>query len=44
MNKSEDLLNGVMKEYYFIFTERIEEFKKNTLSKDWDGVFVATSK
>ena len=44
MNKSEGLLNGVMKEYYFIFTERIEEFKKNTLSKDWDGVFVATSK
>ena len=44
MDKSKDLLNGVMKEYYKIFEERVNTFKKEPLPKDWDGVFVATSK
>jgi adenylate cyclase len=44
MDKSKDLLNGVMKEYYKIFEERVNTFKKEPLPRDWDGVFVATSK
>jgi adenylate cyclase len=44
MDKSKDLLNGVMKDYYKIFEERVNTFKKEPLRKDWDGVFVATSK
>ena len=44
MDTSKNLLNGMMKEYYKIMKERIDIFKKEPLSKDWDGVFVATSK
>ena len=44
MDTSKELLNGIMKEYYKILKVRIDIFKKETLPKDWDGVFVATSK
>ena len=33
-------LNGV----YELYKERIEIYKKNPPNKDWDGVFIATSK
>jgi len=33
-----------MSEYYDMMMERIEEFKKNPLPSDWDGVYRATSK
>jgi adenylate cyclase len=36
--------NGVMNHYYEIWVERCEEMKTRNLPKDWDGVFVATSK
>jgi len=35
---------GDMKEYYAMMAERIEEYKLNPLSKDWDGVFRTNSK
>ena len=35
---------GEMTEYYDMMMERVEEFKKNPLSTDWDGVYRATSK
>ena len=31
--------NGEMKEYYDMMMERIEDYKKNPLPKDWDGIF-----
>ena len=36
--------NGQMDSYYEHWIERIEEMKKSNLSKDWDGVYRATSK
>jgi adenylate cyclase len=36
--------NGEMTEYYDMMMERVEEFKKNPLPSDWDGVYRATSK
>lgn len=36
--------NGEMREYYDMMMERVEEFKKNPLPSDWDGVYRATSK
>ena len=36
--------DGEMIEYYDMMMERIEEFKKNPLPSDWDGVYRATSK
>jgi adenylate cyclase len=36
--------DGEMSEYYDMMMERIEEFKKNPLPFDWDGVYRATSK
>ena len=38
------LCNNLMSEYYEILTERINEYEKNPPPKDWDGVYVATSK
>ena len=35
---------GEMTEYYDMMMERVEEFKKNPLPTDWDGVYRATSK
>ena len=35
---------GEMREYYDMMMERVEEFKKNPLPSDWDGVYRATSK
>jgi len=35
---------GEMREYYDMMMERVEEFKKNPLPVDWDGVYRATSK
>ena len=36
--------DGQMKKYYDMWTERCEYMKKQTLPKDWTGVFTATSK
>jgi adenylate cyclase len=36
--------DGEMSEYYDMMMERINEFKKNPLPSDWDGVYRATSK
>jgi hypothetical protein len=33
-----------MDQYYKIWIERCEEMKKRRLPKEWDGVYVATSK
>ena len=38
------LCNNLMNEYYEILTERINEYEKNPPPKNWDGVYVATSK
>ena len=38
------LCNNLMSEYYEIMSKRINEFKKSPPPKDWDGVYVATSK
>ena len=40
----ENAFDGDMKEYYHMMMERIEEFKKNPLSADWDEIYRATSK
>ena len=44
MKTAKTLCNNLMNEYYDIMAERINEFKQNPLPKDWDGVYVATSK
>ena len=44
MKVAKSLCNNIMTEYYEIMSERINEFKKSPLPKDWDGVYVATSK
>jgi adenylate cyclase len=36
--------NGDMKEYYEMMEERVEEYKKNPLPKDWDGVYRTNTK
>jgi adenylate cyclase len=40
----ENAFGGDMKEYYDMMMERVEEYKKNPLPKDWDGIYRATSK
>ena len=44
MKEAKSLCNNIMTEYYQIMSERINEFKQSPLPKDWDGVYVATSK
>ena len=44
MNTAKSLCNNLMNEYYEIMTQRIDEFKASPPPKDWDGVYVATSK
>ena len=44
MTQAKTLCKNLMKDYYEMMTERINEFKKYTPPKDWDAVFVATSK
>ena len=44
MKVAKSLCNNIMTEYYEIMSERINEFKQSPLPKDWDGVYVATSK
>ena len=44
MTQAKTLCKNLMKDYYEMMTERINEFKKYPPPKDWDGVFVATSK
>ena len=39
-----DRFNGAMDHYYEIWIERCIEMKTRELPKDWDGVFVATTK
>ena len=39
-----DAFEGKMKGYYDMWIERCEFQKTQTLPKDWDGVFIATSK
>ena len=42
--KAKKLCKNVMSEYYEMMSERINEFKNTPPPKDWDGVFIATSK
>ena len=44
MNTAKSLCNNLMNEYYEIMTQRIDEFRTSPPPKDWDGVYVATSK
>ena len=44
MKLAKMLCNNLMNEYYEILTERINEYEKNPPPKNWDGVYVATSK
>ena len=44
MKLAKMLCNNLMSEYYEIITERINEYEKNPPPKNWDGVYVATSK
>ena len=44
MELAKKLCNNLMSDYYEIMTERIKEFQKTPPPKDWDGVYVATSK
>ncbi len=44
MTQAKTLCKSLMKDYYEMMTERINEYKKHPPPKDWDGVFVATSK
>jgi adenylate cyclase len=36
--------NGDMTEYYDMMMERVEDYKKNPLPKDWDGIFRTNTK
>jgi adenylate cyclase len=40
----ENAFGGEMKEYYNMMMERVEDFMKNPLPADWDGIYRATSK
>ena len=44
VEKLKGSFDGSMDTYYHLWLERIEEMKNAGLSKDWDGVFRATSK
>ena len=44
MKSAKNLCNNLMSEYYDIMTERINEYKQKPPPKDWDGVYVATTK
>ncbi len=44
IKNNENLLKGVMKEYYSIIQKRIIDFKNYPPPEIWDGVFVATTK
>ena len=44
MVRAKKLCKNVMSEYYEMMSERINEFKNTPPPKDWDGVFIATSK
>ncbi len=44
INQLKTGLNGIMDGFYDIYLERITDYKENPPAKDWDGVFVATSK
>ena len=44
MQLAKSLCNNLMNEYYDIMAVRINEFKNSPPPKDWDGVYVATSK
>ena len=44
MKLAKTLCNNLMSEYYEILKERINEYENNPPPKNWDGVYVATSK
>ena len=44
MSLAKSLCNNLMSEYYEIMAKRIDEYKISPPPKDWDGVYVATSK
>jgi len=44
INSAKTLCNNLMEDYYNIMSLRINEFRENPLPKDWDGVYIATSK
>ena len=39
-----NLMNGIMSEYYDILKLRIEEFIQNPPGREWNGIYVATTK
>ena len=40
----ENAFDGDMKEYYEMMLERVEEYKRNPLPADWDGIFRTNTK
>jgi adenylate cyclase len=40
----ESAFGGDLREYYGMMKDRVEDYKKNPLPKDWDGVFRTNSK
>ena len=42
--KAKTLCKNVMSDYYEMMSERINEFKVSPPPKEWDGVFIATTK
>ncbi len=44
MSQTKSLCKNLMNDYYNMMSERINEYKISPPPKDWDGVFVATSK
>ena len=44
INKCKNMMNGIMSEYYEMFAPRIEEFINNPPGKEWNGIYVATTK
>ena len=44
IKSAKTLCNNLMSEYYGILTERINKYEKNPPPKNWDGVYIATSK
>ncbi len=44
LNDLEFEFNGMMKDYYAMMGDRIEQLQKEDLPEDWDGVYRATTK
>ena len=44
INDLRDKFGGVLDQYYTMMGKRMEQLEKENLSKDWDGVYRATTK